>query len=96
MSWDVNASKAVIWLCLVTAALCAMPAGGNRNEETTREILAIEHQVLDGWQAGDPDPALTVSDPGITYFHVVTSKRLDGLVSFVKGALRGVSRQTPV
>jgi len=34
---------------------------------------------LDGWQMGNPDPLLAISDPDITYFHVVTDKRLDGL-----------------
>jgi len=28
---------------------------------------------------GNPDPLLAISDPDITYFHVVTDKRLDGL-----------------
>jgi ketosteroid isomerase-like protein len=42
-------------------------------------VLALERKTLDGWQAGNPDPLLAISDPDITYFHVVTEKRLDGL-----------------
>ena len=43
------------------------------------EFLALERKALDGFQAGNPDPALSTSAPEITYFHVVTAKRLDGL-----------------
>ena len=49
------------------------------NEATAREVLALERTTLDGWQVGNPDPLLAISDPEITYFHVVTDKRLDGL-----------------
>lgn len=61
------------------AAWCGVLAAADPNDAAAREILAMERKVLDGWQAGNPDPALAISDPAITYFHVVTDKRLDGL-----------------
>ena len=63
----------------VAAALCSVLAAADGNEATAREVLALERTTLDGWQMGNPDPLLAISDPEITYFHVVTDKRLDGL-----------------
>jgi hypothetical protein len=63
----------------VAAALCGVLAAADGNEATAREVLALERTTLDGWQMGNPDPLLAISDPDITYFHVVTDKRLDGL-----------------
>jgi ketosteroid isomerase-like protein len=54
-------------------------AAADRNEAAAREVLAMERKAMDGWQQGDPGPALAISDPEITYFHAVTDKRLDGL-----------------
>jgi ketosteroid isomerase-like protein len=65
--------------CAAASALCAMLAAADPNEETAGQILAMERKTLDGWQMGNPDPALAISDPDITYFHIVTGKRLDGL-----------------
>ena len=58
--------------------LCGLNAADS-NESVTREILALERQTMDGWQAGNPDPTLALADSEITYFHAVTSKRVDGL-----------------
>ncbi len=63
----------------VAAALCGVLAAADGNEAAAREVLALERTTLDGWQMGNPDPLLAISDPEITYFHVVTDKRLDGL-----------------
>jgi hypothetical protein len=63
----------------VAAALCGVLAAANGNDATAREVLALERTTLDGWQMGNPDPLLAISDPEITYIHVVTDKRLDGL-----------------
>jgi ketosteroid isomerase-like protein len=68
-----------ILACAVVAALCGVLAAADENEAAAREVLALERKTLDGWQAGNPDPLLAISDPDITYFHVVTEKRLDGL-----------------
>ncbi len=65
----------------VAAALCGVLAAAVGNEATAREVLALERTTLDGWQMGNPDPLLAISDPEITYFHVVTEKRLDGLAA---------------
>ena len=71
--------KSIILAGAVAAALGGMLAGADGNEATAREVLALERTTLDGWQMGNPDPLLAISDPEITYFHVVTDKRLDGL-----------------
>lgn len=61
---------------LLAAILCCAAAAADIDE-----FLALEHKALDGFLKGDPDPALSVAAPEITYFHVVTSKRLDGLAN---------------
>ena len=71
--------KRVVLAGAVAAALCGVLAAADGNEATAREVLALERTTLDGWQMGNPDPLLAISDPDITYFHVVTDKRLDGL-----------------
>jgi hypothetical protein len=71
--------KVLVLAGAVAAALCGVLAAADGNEATAREVLALERTTLDGWQMGNPDPLLAISDPDITYFHVVTDKRLDGL-----------------
>jgi ketosteroid isomerase-like protein len=71
--------KKSILVYAAAAALCGVSPAAAQNDATAREILAMERTALDGWQRGDPGPALAMSDPEITYFHVVTDKRLDGL-----------------
>ena len=71
--------KTLFLACVVGAALGGVLPAADQNEAAAREVLALERTTLDGWQAGNPDPLLAISDPDITYFHVVTDKRLDGL-----------------
>jgi ketosteroid isomerase-like protein len=71
--------KNSILACAAAAALCGVLVAADENEAVAREVLALERKTLDGWQVGNPDPLLAISDPEITYFHVVTDKRLDGL-----------------
>ena len=66
-------------LTLAAALLCALPALADSDPEITRQLVTLERQALDGWMKGNPDPAIAISDPGITYFHVMTEHRLDGL-----------------
>jgi hypothetical protein len=61
------------------AALCGVLAAADPNEAVTRQIVALERTALDGWQKGNPDPLLAISDPEITYFHAIIDQRLDGL-----------------
>ena|SRR5581483_511762 len=49
------------------------------DQKTTDEILTLERQTMEGWQRGNPDPVLALSAPEITYFHVITEQRVDGL-----------------
>ena len=65
--------------CAAAFALSSLPAPAGQNDAVEREILAMERKVLDGWQAGNPDPCLAIADPEITYFHVVAGQRVDGL-----------------
>ena len=66
-------------------ALGGMLAGAagaaDGNEAAAREVVALERKTLDGWQVGNPDPLLAISDPEITYYHVMTEKRLEGLAA---------------
>jgi hypothetical protein len=65
--------KNAVLICLAAAALSA-----GAEDQTAREILALERQAMDGWRNGDPDPSLAIADPDITYFHAVIQKRLEG------------------
>ena len=76
---EVSKMKKPILACAVVAALCGVLAAAGQSEVAAREVLALERKTLDGWQMGNPDPLLAISDPEITYFHVVTDQRLDGL-----------------
>ena len=80
--------KVLVLAGAVAAALGGVLAAADGNEATAREVLALERTTLDGWQMGNPDPLLAISDPDITYFHVVTDKRLDGLPA-VKALFEG-------
>jgi hypothetical protein len=80
--------KRIVLAGAVAAGLCGVLAAADGNEATAREVLALERTTLDGWQMGNPDPLLAISDPEITYFHVVTDKRLDGLPA-VKALFEG-------
>lgn len=66
-----------VWILIVT--LCGLLAAAEPGAQTASEILALERQVMDGWLSGNPDPALALFDAEITFFHVMTDKRLDGL-----------------
>jgi hypothetical protein len=70
-----------VFACAMAAAFCGALAAGDADETSAREILALERKVMDGWRAGNPDPFLAIADAEITYFHVVTEKRLDGLAA---------------
>ena len=80
--------KKAIMACAAASALCGLLAAADSSESVTPEILALERRALDGWQVGNPDPLLAISDPDITYFHAVTDKRLDGLPA-VKALFEG-------
>ncbi len=67
----------LIWAA--AAVLCAPLAAEDSNAAIAREIIGLERQVMDGWRAGNPDPALAISDPEITYIHAMTNGRLEGL-----------------
>jgi hypothetical protein len=68
-------------LMAAAAWLIGMPARAASDAETATEIVALERRALTGWIAGNPDPTLAIADPGISYFHLVTEKRLDGLAA---------------
>ena len=65
---------------VIAAAVCvAVGWAADSDAEIARQILALEKRAMDGWQKGDSGPALAISDREITYFHVMTDGRLDGL-----------------
>ncbi len=63
----------------LAAALAGTAATAVAGPDIAADIVALERKALDGWIQGNPEPALSVSDADITYFHVMTEKRLDGL-----------------
>ena len=70
-----NAIAILVPLCAVLARpLAAQPA-----PDVTREILALERQIMEGWLRGDPGPALAVTDAQVTFIHDAIGKRLEGL-----------------
>ena len=71
--------KKTLLICVAVAALCGTLSAADANAEIAREVLTLERQALDGWLNGDPDPMLAISAPEITYFHVMTDRRVEGL-----------------
>jgi hypothetical protein len=71
--------KSPILLFPAAIALCGVLAFADPGTDTAKEILRLERQALDGWLFGNPDALLAVMDPQITYFHIMTGRRLDGL-----------------
>src|SRR5215467_11563671 len=63
-------------LSIAAGLLLSMAAVAAEPSDT---ILALERQAMDGLAKGNPDPALALFDPEISWFHVMTEKRLDGL-----------------
>jgi hypothetical protein len=85
-----NAIAILIFLCAILAGpLAAQPAA-----DPTREILALERQVMDGWLRGDPGPALSIMDTQVTFIHDVIGERLEGLPALK--ALYDQYRGTPL
>jgi ketosteroid isomerase-like protein len=80
--------KTIILIGAAAAALCGLAAAADTDAQIARELVALERQAMDGWAKGNPDPLLAISDPDITYFHVMTEKRLDGLAA-VKALYEG-------
>lgn len=80
--------KKIILIGTAAVALCGMAVAADTDGQIARELLALERQAMDGWAKGNPDPLLAISDPDITYFHVMTDKRLDGLPA-VKALFEG-------
>jgi ketosteroid isomerase-like protein len=68
-------------VCAAAALVCGMLAFAQSKAEVAAEILALERQAMDGWLKGNPDLVLALMDPEITYFHIMTEKRIDGLPS---------------
>jgi hypothetical protein len=55
------------------------PVWADSGSDPALEVLALERQAMDGWLTGNPDPQLAISDPQITYYHVMLEKRIEGL-----------------
>lgn len=72
---------------LGVAALAALLSGAAA-AGAEQEALSIERQEMDGWQKGDPAPALARFDANVTFFHVMTDERVDGLAA-VKALYEG-------
>jgi ketosteroid isomerase-like protein len=86
--------KRTVLICSTAALMCGMPAFAQPKPDAATEILALERQAMDGWLKGDPDPVLAITSPEITYFHIMTEKRTDGLPALK--ALFETYRGTPL
>ncbi len=66
-------------MLVLLGAVLAGPLAAQPAADVTREILALERHVMEGWLRGDPGPALAITDMEITFIHDVIGKRLEGL-----------------
>jgi len=67
----------ILALCIAAALTGAsIPAG--TTGDPAAEVIALERKALDGLAQGSPDALLALSDAEISYFHVMTTERLDG------------------
>ena len=77
--------KSIFKICLsVTVGLAVLgirPALADSEADTTRKLVSLERQAMDGWLKGDPDPQLAFTDAKITYIHDVIGKRLESLAA---------------
>jgi ketosteroid isomerase-like protein len=86
--------KQIVLICSAVEILCGMLAFAQPKPNSAAEILAMERQAMDGWLKGNPDPVLAIADAEITYFHIMTEKRIDGLPALK--ALFETYRGTPL
>ncbi len=68
-------------LVAAAAVFAALGIAADSATEAAQEVLRIERASLDGWLKGNPDPMLASMDSEITYVHIMTEKRLDGLAA---------------
>ena len=73
--------KKTILAFSIATLLCGMAAPIWSEADTASEIIALERKAMDALIQGNPDPLLAISDADITYFHVMTEKRVDGLTA---------------
>jgi hypothetical protein len=78
----------VVVTCLVLASVVSLGARAQAQDTAERDILALERASMEGWVKGDPEPLLRTLDPEITYIHVMTDTRLEG-VAAVKALVEG-------
>jgi len=71
--------KRIVLAGALAAALGGVLAAADGNEATAREVLALERTTLDGWQMGNPDPLLAISDPEHHLLPRGYGQELDGL-----------------
>ena len=71
--------KTALLVLAAGAGLWMAPAWADGAADPASEILALERHAMDGWLKGDPGPQLAITDPQITYFHVVVDGRIEGL-----------------
>jgi ketosteroid isomerase-like protein len=71
--------KTALLTCLAWAGLCGGLLAADAGAGVTEEVLALERRAMDGWQVGNPEPALALLDADITYFHYPLQRRLQGL-----------------
>jgi ketosteroid isomerase-like protein len=71
--------KTALVACLISIGLCGTLLAEAPDSGVAREILALERGAMDGWLVGNPEPALALLDPDVTYFHYPLQRRLQGV-----------------
>jgi hypothetical protein len=73
--------KSAFLACAIAVAWCSVYGFQDSHAQIERELVALERAAMDGWLQGDPGPMLAAADPDITFFHVMTGQRLDGVAA---------------
>jgi hypothetical protein len=71
--------KMVLLTCVLWTVLCGALTAADASAAAAQSILALERETMEGWRVGNPDPALALLDPSITYYHYPLQERLQGL-----------------
>jgi len=71
--------KTALAACVISIGLCGTLLAEDADSGLTQELLALERGAMEGWRVGNPEPALALLDPDVTYFHYPLQTRLQGL-----------------
>jgi ketosteroid isomerase-like protein len=73
--------KTLVLALSLASALGLPPTPARQAADPTAQILALERNALDALQTGNIEPYLAILDADISYYHVMTAERLDGVAA---------------